>query len=72
MSSKKSRRRQRREEEESGRGRQGLSPVAVFIVGIVAAVLLTVVGAMVLGNRSDRGDPPWPGAVWSEAHGHWH
>lgn len=46
--------------------------MAVFIVGIVAAVLLTVVGAMVLGNRSDRGDPPWPGAVWSEAHGHWH
>jgi len=20
----------------------------------------------------DREEPPWPGAVWSDQHGHWH
>lgn len=71
MSSKKARRRQRREESKE-RPRRRFSPVTLFMLGIGAAVILTVVGAVVLGDRSDRGDPPWPGAVWSSAHDHWH
>ena len=71
MSSKKARRRKRQEHKQDRR-RSRLSPATVFILGIAMAVLLTVVGAVVFGDRSGRGEPPWPGAVWSAAHGHWH
>lgn len=72
MSSKKARRKQRREKQEQ-EGRQGKrSPVTLFIVGLGVAVLLTIAASLVFVDRSDRGDPPWEGAVWSEAHGHWH
>jgi hypothetical protein len=71
MSSKKARRRKRREKQEEER-RKGLSTATLFILGIGVALILTVVGGMVLGGDSGPGDPPRPGAVWSEAHGHWH
>ena len=71
MSSKKARRRERQEQNQD-RGRGRLSPVALFILTIGLAILVTVVGAIVFGDRSGRGEPPWPGAVWSAAHGHWH
>ncbi len=71
MSSKKARRRKRHEQDEDS-NRPRLSPVALFILIIGLAMLVTVVGAVVFRDRSDRGDPPRPGAVWSAAHGHWH
>lgn len=73
MSSKKARRRARQQQEleEAGRGSR-LSPVTLFILSIGAAVLLTVAAAIVFTDRSDRGEPPWPGAVWSSPHDHWH
>lgn len=71
MSSKKERRRKRQEREQE-HARRKLNPAAVFIVGIGLAILLTVIGAMVLGDRSGPGEPPWAGAVWSPEHGHWH
>lgn len=73
MSSKKARRQERQQQkQDEDRRRSGLSPVTIFMIGIGVAVLLTVVGAFVLGDRSGRGEPPWPGAVWSAAHDHWH
>lgn len=73
MSSKKAHRReQRRRERQSNRRRGRLSPVTLFILGISAAVLITVAARLVFGDQSGRGAPPWPGAVWSQSHGHWH
>lgn len=71
MSSKKALRKQQREaaKEES---RKGMNPAILFILAIGVAVLVTVVVAAVFGESSAPGDPPRPGAVWSEAHGHWH
>ena len=71
MSSKKARRRERQEQNQDG-GRRKLSPVTLFILSIGLAVLVTVVVAVVFGDRSAPGEPPSPGAVWSAAHGHWH
>jgi hypothetical protein len=68
MSSKKARRR-KLEERTQDRSRRRLSPVTLFILGIGLALLVTVVGSVVLG---DRDEPPFPGAVWSDQHGHWH
>lgn len=68
MSSKKARRR-KLEEQTQDRSRKGVSPATLFILGIGLAVVLTVVGAMILG---DGDEPPFPGAVWSAQHGHWH
>ena len=67
MSSKKARRRERQEQNQDS-GRRKLSPVTLFILSIGLAVLVTVVVAVVFGDRSAPGD----GAVWSAAHGHWH
>ena len=72
MSSKKARRRDRRKAEDEERGRRKVDPVTVFIVGIAAAIVLTVLVTWVLGGPSGPGDPPWPGATWSASHGHWH
>jgi hypothetical protein len=71
MSSKKARRRKGHEQDQDGSGKR-LSPVALFFLIIGLAMLVTVVGALVFRDRSDRGAPPWPGAVWSGAHEHWH
>jgi len=72
MSSKKARRKAQREKE-SQEARQGrFSPVTLFIVGIGLAVVVTIVGAYLLGVGSGPGEPPFPGAVWSPSHGHWH
>ena len=72
MSSKKARRRQRREAQEEER-RTGLSPVTLFMLGIGAALILAVAGGWMLGlGAGPEDDPPRPGAVWSEAHGHRH
>lgn len=71
MSSKKARRKKRREQEQR-EGRKGVNPALLFIVGIGLAVLVTVAVSAAFGDRSAPGDPPRPGAVWSEAHGHWH
>jgi hypothetical protein len=72
MSSKKARRRGRREKESEERHSGGLSAVTLFILAVGTALLLAVGIAMVFGVNSGPGDPPRPGAVWSEAHGHWH
>ena len=71
MSSKKARRRERQEQNQDS-GRRKLSPVTLFILSIGLAVLVTVVVAVVFGDRSAPGRPPRPGATWSAAHGHWH
>ena len=71
MSSKKARRRERQEQNQDS-GRRKLSPVTLFILSIGLALLVTVFVAVVFGDRSAPGDPPWPGAIWSAAHGHWH
>ena len=73
MSSKKARRKERLEkEQERALRRRGLSPVTLFMVGLGLAVLLTIGVSVALGDRSDRGERPWPDAVWSAAHDHWH
>jgi len=71
MSSKKARRRERQEKSQDTE-RTRISPVTLFLLSIGVVLLLTVGVTVVLGDRSDRGDPPWPGAVWSAAHEHWH
>lgn len=70
MSSKKARRRERQEQEQRGSSSR-LSPVTLFILGIGAAVALTVAVSLVFTDRSGRGERP-PGTVWSEEHGHYH
>lgn len=71
MSSKKARRKKRREAEREER-RKSTNPALLFLVAIGLAVLGTVAFAVLLGDSSAPGPPPTPGAVWSEAHGHWH
>jgi hypothetical protein len=68
MSSKKARRRKAQEQAQDGSHRT-LSPATLFMIGIGMALALVVFGAVIL---SDREEPPFPGAVWSAAHGHWH
>ena len=70
MSSKKQLRRARREQAQVAKERR-MDPTIVFIASIAAVVLvLGVVAFFVRGEGP--GAPPWPGAVWSEPHGHWH
>lgn len=72
MSSKKDLRRKRREQElEEKKARGSLNPAWKFIIGIALTLALIAGGYMVLGGGGP-GEPPWPGAVWSAAHGHWH
>ena len=69
MSSKKQRRQERRRQEREG-GASSRNPVTMFIIAI--GVALIVVTAIALVVRESPGEPPFPGAVWSDAHGHWH
>ncbi len=71
MSSKKELRRKRREAEKERAAGGGSNPAWMFILGI-ALTLALIAGGYVLFGGSGAGEPPWPGAVWSEAHGHWH
>lgn len=72
MSTKKARRKERRQQKQDQRAGQSGS-ARLFIFGIVAAIVLLVAAALVFGDRSGGpGAPPWPGAVWSADHGHWH
>lgn len=71
MSSKKARRRKRKQQEQERGGRK-LNPATVFILSIAIAILLTVGSVIAFTDRSGPGQPPWPGAVWSPDHGHWH
>lgn len=73
MSSKKDLRRKRREKErEEKQSRGSLNPAWKFIIGIALTLALLTGGYMLLGGGGGPGEPPWPGAVWSPAHGHWH
>lgn len=72
MSSKKARRKQRREQNQEQAGRRSFSPVTIFLIGIGVALLLIVAASVAFSDRSSEGDPPFPGAVWSAAHDHWH
>jgi len=71
MSSKKAQRKKRREEAKTEE-KKGVNPALLFILAIGLAVVATLGISMLLGGSSAQGDPPWPGAVWSEPHGHWH
>lgn len=71
MSSKKALRKQQREAEREEH-KKGMNPALLFILAIGVAVLVTVGVSVVFVGSSAPGDPPTPGAVWSEAHGHWH
>jgi hypothetical protein len=68
MSSKKQLRRKRQQQKAAQR-RKGINPATVFIVVTVA--VLVIVG-IVASMRGPDPRAPWPGAVWSEEHGHWH
>ena len=70
MSSKKQLRRARRERAAQEKTHGKWNPVTLFIVSIAALVLVLGVASFFLGE--DHGPPPWPGAVWSSLHGHWH
>ena len=72
MSSKKELRRKRREAEKEAAARSKVNPAWMFILGIALTLALIVGGYVLFGGGAAVGEPPWPGAVWSEAHGHWH
>lgn len=72
MSSKKARRRKRQANQEKEGGRGKLNSANIFILVMGLALVVIIVGAVVLGGSGATGDPPWPGAVWSASHGHWH
>jgi hypothetical protein len=72
LSSKKARRREQKQKKRDAQAGKR-NPALVFTMVIAVAIILLVAGAMIFGNRSDGpGAPPWPGAVWSPEHGHWH
>jgi hypothetical protein len=71
MSSKKSVRKQKKEAAQARSAAKGDSSRRLLVyVGL--ALALVVVAAFFLRGSNAPGDPPWPGAVWSQAHGHWH
>jgi hypothetical protein len=69
MSTKKQLRRERREKSEQVKQRK-MNPATLFMIGIVAAVV--VMGVFAFFFQSDTNRPPFPGAVWSPEHNHWH
>ena len=70
MSSKKQIRRARQEKAQAEKKQTRFNPVWMFLLSIAALVVVVSVGAFFF--REDHGPPPWPGAVWSSQHGHWH
>lgn len=70
MSSKKQLRRVRREHTEEVKQHSKYNPATLFMVAVVGAVI--VLGVFAFFFRSEADAPPWPGAVWSPEHGHWH
>ena len=63
-------------------GYTGLERIAQTFDGRVLSPLYTaephpllvviVLASVFFGDRPSRDEAPWPGAVWSPAHGHWH
>jgi hypothetical protein len=74
MSSKKEVRRKRRErkQKQEQQGRSARNSALLFALGIGVAILLTLGGFALFGDRAGPGEPPRPGMVWSPAHDHWH
>jgi hypothetical protein len=69
MSTKKQLRRERLEQDRKRGEERKRNPVPLFLWSIAVVLLMAgAIGFLVRGNR----EPPWPGAVWSEAHRHWH
>ena len=69
MSTKKQLRRERMEKEAQGK-RAKMNPATMFMLSVAVAVV--VLGAVAFFFGTGVGEPPWPGAVWSPEHGHWH
>lgn len=70
MSSKKQLRRKRQQQRAAERQhRKGVNPATLFI--LVTVAIFVIVG-IVASLRGPNPNAPWPGAVWSEEHGHWH
>ena len=63
-------RRARREQAETEKARAKVNPATLFILSIALVVLVFAVAFFFL--REDPGLPPWPGAIWSPLHEHWH
>ena len=72
MSSKKERRKKRQAAQEQSGSRKRWSSATIFMLVMGLTLVILVVGALVLGDSGTQGEPPWPGAVWSSSHDHWH
>jgi hypothetical protein len=70
VSSKKQLRRVRQAKEQVEKERNKMNPVWMFLFSIAAVV--AVVGVLTFFFGPDHGEPPFPGAVWSTLHQHWH
>lgn len=71
VSSKKQLRRQRKEQRARQSARKSrINPATAFI--LVTIALVVIVGFIASWRGESPGEPPWPGAVWSADHGHWH
>jgi hypothetical protein len=70
VSSKKQLRRARQAKEQVEKERSKVNPVWMFLFSIAA--LVVVAGVVAFFFRADHGPPPFPGAVWSTLHNHWH
>jgi hypothetical protein len=70
LSTKKQLRQARREQTEHHKQERKTNPATVFIVLVVVGVVGMGVFAFFFSDPSN--DPPFPGAVWSPEHGHWH
>ena len=70
MSSKKQLRRERQAKQQFEKQKTKVNPVWMFLLSIAAVVVVSGVVFFFFGP--DRGPPPWPGAVWSPDHNHWH
>jgi len=69
MSTKKQLRRERRRRQDETKVGKRMNPATLFIVGVAAALI--VLGTFAFFFRGDA-RPPFPGAVWSVEHRHWH
>ena len=69
MSTKKQLRRERQKKKQEEVAKTRKSPVWIFILSIAAILVAIGVYGSFFGESRE---PPWPGATWSAAHGHWH